>query len=76
MNLRNTIIVTTFIYFANLAHAGTVLPAFSQQQELAIGKIAAAYLIDHPEILVQVSQSLQKKQAERQRERFSAAAVK
>jgi len=76
MNLRNAIIVTTFTCFASLAHAGTELPAFSPEQEQAIGNIAAAYLIDHPEILVQVSQSLQKKQAERQRERFSAAAVK
>lgn len=76
MNLRNAIIVTTFTCFATLAHAGTELPAFSPEQSQAIGNIAAAYLIDHPEILVQVSQSLQKKQAERQRERFSAAAVK
>ena len=76
MNLRNAIIVTTFMCFTSLAHAGTELPAFSPEQEQAIGNIAAAYLIDHPEILVQVSQSLQKKQAERQLERFSAAAVK
>jgi protein-disulfide isomerase len=76
MNLRKAIIVTTFTYFASLAHAATELPAFSPEQEQAIGNIAAAYLIDHPEILVQVSQSLQKKQAERQREQFSDAAVK
>lgn len=76
MNLRKSIIVTTFIYFGNLAHAGTELPEFSPQQEQAIGKIAVSYLLDHPEILVQVSQSLQKKQAERQREQFSDTAVK
>lgn len=61
MKLRNKIIVTTFICFASLAHAGTELPALCPEQEQAIGNIAAAYLIEHPEILVQVSQSLQKK---------------
>lgn len=68
MKLTKVIIVTTFICYESLVHAGAELSAFRPKQEQAIGEIAAGYLIKHPEILVQVSQSLQKKQAEHQRE--------
>ena len=76
MKLTKVIIVTTFMCYESLVHAGTELSAFSPKQEQAIGEIAAGYLIKHPEILVQVSQSLQKKQAEHQREEYTSAAIK
>lgn len=76
MKLTKVIIVTTFMCYESLVHAGTELSALSPKQEQAFGEIAAGYLIKHPEILVQISQSLQKNQAERQREQFSDAAVK
>lgn len=39
---------------------------FTQEQTDKIGEIAAQYLIDHPEVLVQVSQKLQEQQAKEQ----------
>lgn len=41
-------------------------PTFTPEQEAVIGKIAADYLVAHPEILLQASQKLQQQQQERQ----------
>lgn len=38
--------------------------AFTPQQKEEIGKISSDYLLEHPEVLIQVSQKLQQKQAE------------
>ncbi|MDV5358170.1 hypothetical protein QM201_25395 [Enterobacter asburiae] len=46
-------------------HAAST-PAFTLKQEACIGKIAADYLLVHPEVLVQVSQKLQQQQHERE----------
>ncbi|MBJ7553784.1 DsbA family protein [Marinomonas spartinae] len=50
--------------------------SFSTDQQEQIGKIAADYLIKHPEILVQVSQELQKKQQEAEQSALTISAVK
>ncbi|MFH0258513.1 DsbA family protein [Vibrio rumoiensis] len=39
---------------------------FTPEQEAKIGEIAAQYLVDHPEFLIQASQKLQQKQLEEQ----------
>jgi cytochrome c oxidase assembly factor CtaG len=65
MNARKTLInlVTTYIIFQlNPLHAATA-PAFTPEQQEQIGQIAADYLVNHPEILLQVSR---KQQQERQ----------
>jgi hypothetical protein len=68
MNARKTLInlVTTYIIFQlNPLHAATA-PAFTPEQQEQIGQIAADYLVNHPEILLQVSRKLQLQQQERQ----------
>jgi hypothetical protein len=68
MTFRKTLIslVTTY----TLLHLSPVLaasaPVFTPEQEAQIGKIAADYLVAHPEVLVQVSQKLQQQEQERQ----------
>lgn len=68
MKLNKTVltIVTTYALFAiNPLHAAPA-PVFTPEQEAQIGKIAAGYLVQHPGILVEVSQKLQQQQQERQ----------
>jgi protein-disulfide isomerase len=53
--------------------------SFSDQQKQEIGKIAADYLVEHPEIMVKVSQALQvkqQKQALAQQAKVTASAIK
>ena len=54
-----------------LAIAGAA-QAFDQEQKDEIGKIVREYLLSHPEVLVEVQQALEKKQAE---ERMAQARV-
>lgn len=49
---------------------------FSSEQQEQIGKIAADYLLKHPEILVQVSQELQKKQQQQAEQAMTESALK
>lgn len=68
MNARKTLInlVTTYVIFQlNPLHAATA-PTFTPEQQEQIGQIAADYLVNHPEILLQVSRKLQLQQQERQ----------
>jgi len=48
---------------------------FSPAQEARIGEVAAAYLMAHPDVLVQVSQRLQAQQQAQQRQAITAAAL-
>lgn len=65
-------VVTTYAFlFTNPLQAASA-PAFTPEQEAQIGKIAADYLVAHPEILVQVSQKLQQQQQERQQMALTA----
>lgn len=60
---------------APFAHADSSVGGFNASQQDAIGKIAADYLIKHPEVLVQVSQALQQKQQEEQISQLTVGAV-
>lgn len=52
----------------------TVL-AFTPEQEARIGEIARAYLLDHPEVLLEVSQKLQVQQHEQQLHAITTAVL-
>lgn len=66
---------------AGLVMSGPVLAAespgvtFTPEQEARIGEIAKAYLLDHPEVLVEVSQKLQAQQQKKQQQMMSAAVL-
>ncbi|WP_024548196.1 DsbA family protein [Siccibacter turicensis] len=64
-------VVTTYIGFSSIALASTPAPVFTPEQEARIGELAEAYLLEHPEILVQVSQKLQAQQTARQQMGFA-----
>ncbi|MGG7794537.1 DsbA family protein [Klebsiella aerogenes] len=49
---------------------------FTAEQEARIGKIAADYLVAHPEVLLQASQKLQQIQAEQQASAATQAVIK
>lgn len=68
MTFRKTLIslVTTYTLFHLSPVLAASAPAFTPEQEAQIGKIAADYLVAHPEVLVQVSQKLQQQEQERQ----------
>ena len=61
MNVRKTTMsfVTTIILSVFTPLHAASAPAFTPKQEARSGKIAADYLLAHPEVLVQVSQKLQ-----------------
>lgn len=52
----------------------TVLP-FTPEQEARIGEVAKAYLLDHPEVLLEVSQKLQAQQHEQQLHAITTAVL-
>ncbi len=65
--LKHVVLVTTLALLSRASLADTPAAAtFTPEQQEAIGKIAADYLMAHPEILVQVSQKLQAQQAQEQ----------
>lgn len=53
----------------------TTVQAFTPEQEARIGEIAKAYLLDHPEILVEISQKLHAQQQEQQRHALTTAVL-
>ena len=55
-----------------MASAADAPATFTPEQEAKIGKIAADYLVAHPEVLLQASQKLQQIQAEQQASEISA----
>lgn len=72
----------TVLFLSALAITTTSSAAFAQQdsdfsakQRQEIGKIAADYLREHPQILVQISQELQKQQQQQQQQQMVSAAV-
>ncbi|TKI04327.1 DsbA family protein [Martelella alba] len=65
--LRYAVLATVLSFTSQAGLADTPAQApFTPAQQEAIGKIAADYLLAHPEILVQVSQKLQEQQAQEQ----------
>lgn len=72
----------TVLFLSALTITMTSAAAFAQQdsdfsakQRQEIGRIAADYLRKHPQVLVQVSQELQKKQQQQQQQQMVSAAV-
>lgn len=61
--------------FAVAAAPTMAAESFTQAQQDQIGKIAADYLLDHPEILVQVSQKLQQQQQQQKQQQLVSGAV-
>ncbi len=68
MMLKKTLflLVTTYNLISITPLQAAPSPVFTPAEEAQIGKIAADYLVAHPEVLVQVSQKLQQQQQERQ----------
>ena len=52
-----------------------VSDTFNSAQEAAIGRIAADYLVDHPEVLLEVSKKLQARQAEQKSQAMNTAVL-
>jgi protein-disulfide isomerase len=70
--IRHAVWAIGFAFFSQAGLAETSAQStFTPAQQEAIGKIAADYLLAHPEILVQVSQKLQAQQAEEQAGAFT-----
>ncbi|MEQ0330001.1 DsbA family protein [Klebsiella sp. GB_Kp056] len=59
-----------------MASAADAPATFTAEQEAQIGKIAADYLVAHPEVLLQASQKLQQIQAEQQASAATQAVLK
>lgn len=59
-----------------MASAADAPATFTPEQEAKIGKIAADYLVAHPEVLLQASQKLQQIQAEQQASAATQAVLK
>jgi len=68
--LASLVLVPTLAFAADSATAD-----FTPAQQEAIGKIAADYMLQHPEILVQVSQKLQAQQADQQQQQTLSAVL-
>ncbi|HFZ8995617.1 TPA: DsbA family protein [Citrobacter freundii] len=60
---------------ASSAPAPATVQAFTPEQEARIGEVAKAYLLDHPEVLLEVSQKLQVQQREQQLHALTTAAL-
>lgn len=77
LSLALSMVVTTF--YANAATPDSpMLPVsetFSPAQEAAIGRIAADYLVGHPEVLIEVSKKLQARQAAQKSQAMNAAVL-
>ncbi|MCG8154867.1 DsbA family protein [Brenneria goodwinii] len=66
MKLQHVFFVATCFGTFHGAYAEDTAPAFNATQQAEIGKIAADYLLAHPDILLQVSQKLQEQETLRQ----------
>lgn len=60
---------------ASSALAPATVLAFTPEQEARIGEVAKAYLLDHPEVLLEVSQKLQAQQHEQQLHALTTAVL-
>lgn len=74
--LLSTILVSAALIGAVNADTHKASDTFSADQQAQIGKIAAQYLIDHPEVLMQAAQKLQEKQMEAQQNAMTTAVIK
>lgn len=60
---------------ASSALAPATVLAFTPEQEARIGEVAKAYLLDHPEVLLEVSQKLQAQQHDQQLHALTTAVL-
>lgn len=68
MNLKTSLIasaVSMILIHNSLSYAGEITPVFTPELEARIGEIAADYMRAHPEILIQMSETLQQEKQNR-----------
>ncbi|OLP11570.1 disulfide bond formation protein DsbA [Klebsiella michiganensis] len=78
MNLKTSLIasvVSMILIHNSLSYASEITPVFTPEQESRIGEIAADYMRAHPEILIQMSETLQQAQQEKQTRGLIPAAL-
>ncbi|WP_131867965.1 DsbA family protein [Biostraticola tofi] len=71
MKLHQVCLAVACIASFHGAYAKETVPAFNPEQQAQIGKIAADYLVAHPDILLQASQKLQEQEEEKQANAFA-----
>ncbi|MBN3262940.1 DsbA family protein [Pectobacterium brasiliense] len=62
--VRIIALVTTCVFLNSPIHASAPPIEFTPAQQAEIGRIAAEYLVSHPEVIVQANQKLQQQQQE------------
>lgn len=67
--------VSVILIHSSLLYANEITPVFTPEQESRIGEIAADYMRAHPDILIQMSESLQQEQQEKQARGLKTAAL-
>ncbi|SAD18673.1 DSBA oxidoreductase [Enterobacter hormaechei] len=68
-------LITAMLFNSLPSFASDTSSAFTPEQEKRIGEIAADYMRAHPEILIQMSESLQQEQQEKQTRELKSAAI-
>ncbi|CAG9001606.1 MAG: hypothetical protein CENE_03629 [Candidatus Celerinatantimonas neptuna] len=68
--------VSALVMLGVVSHAEAGTTNFTAKQQEQIGQIAANYLLEHPEILIQVSQKLRAKEQQEQQAHLVTSAVK
>ncbi len=68
-------LITAMLFNSLPSFASDTSSAFTPEQEKRIGEIAADYMRAHPEILIQMSESLQQEQQEKQIRELKSAAI-
>lgn len=78
MKLKTALIASAIpVLTFNMAYsqAGATTPVFTPEQEARIGEIAAEYMREHPDLLIQMSETLQQEQQEKQARELKSAAL-
>ncbi|EPX2831369.1 hypothetical protein ACU6Z3_22845 [Klebsiella aerogenes] len=68
MKLKAALIVSgvsVILIHSSLLYANEITPVFTHEQENRIGEIAEDYMRAHPDILIQMSETLQQEQQEK-----------
>ena len=74
--IATSVALLSAVLLPAMASAADAPATFTPEQEAKIGKIAADYLVAHPEVLLQASQKLQQIQAEQQASAATQAVLK
>ncbi|MFM2482346.1 DsbA family protein [Celerinatantimonas sp. YJH-8] len=73
--LKLSVAVSAMVVSSTLVAADAAVTNFTPEQQQQIGKIAADYLLEHPEVLLQASQKLQQMQQQQQQAQLTSQAV-